>query len=244
MNIAILDDLSSDREKAASCLLTYFSIHPIIDTVHICEFESGEAFLKDYNPGAYQFIIIDYYMNGMSGLDTAVKIRARDDSAILIFITTSRDYAIDGYRVKASGYLLKPFSYADLEELMLLVDMKKIRDEQIIEIDTGNGHVKVLLNDIIYCDITGHYTQIHTQNMGLLRFRMAFSTLAGLLSPYKNFLPCYRGCIINMKKVIRIEELSFCMENGGRIPFRKKEQALLMKQYTDFLFEKVRKSQN
>lgn len=242
MNIAILDDMASDRKKAVSLLRTYFSRHPIMDSVTISEFESGEDFLKNFIPNIFQFIFIDYYMAGISGLLTAEKIRETDKNAVIIFITSSRDYAIDGYKVKASGYLLKPFEYHDMEEIMDLIDLKEIRDGQFIELETGGASVRILLNDIIYCDVAGHYVQVHTERMGLQRFRMTFLNLTVLLNPYKNFLPCYRGCIINMMKVKKIQELSFCMDNGERIPFRKKEQTLLMRSYSDFLFERVRGS--
>lgn len=243
MNLAILDDVASDRKKAASCLRAYFLKHPILDPVIISEFESGEDFLKTFVPNTFQFIFIDYYMAGISGLLTAAKIRETDKNVILIFITSSQDYAIDGYKVKASGYLLKPFEYYDMEEIMDLIDIKEIRDGQFIELEAGGASARILLNDIIYCDIAGHYVQIHTERIGLQRFRMTFLNLTHLLNPYKNFLPCYRGCIINMMKVKKIEALSFCMDNGERIPFRKKEQTLLMKSYSDFLFEKVRGAQ-
>lgn len=240
MYIAILDDAAADRKKAEACLHTYFSNHPVIDPVIISEFKSAEDFLKSFVPDIYQFIFIDYYMAGMSGLEAARKIRETDKNAILIFITSSQDYAADGYKVKASGYLLKPFTYCDIEEIMDLIDIKEIRDRQFIELEAGSYPVRILLNDIIYCDIAGHYVQIHTEGMGLQKFRMTFLSLTRLLSPYKSFLPCYKGCIINMKRVNKVEELSFCMDNGERIPFRKKEQTLLMKHYSDFLFDKVR----
>lgn len=241
MNIAILDDLASDRSMASSCLLTYFSKHAAQGPVTIKEYESGEAFLKTFTAGFFQFIFLDYYMDGISGMETARQIRSTDQNVILIFITTSRDYAIDGYKVKASGYLVKPFQECELEEILDLIDINRLRDEEFIELDMGSKPVKLLLHDIIYCDITGHYVQVHTQNMGVFKLRMSFSRLTKLLSAYDNFLPCYRGCIINLGKVQKLDQLNFLMENGERIPFRKKEQALVTEQYTDFLFEKVRK---
>lgn len=243
VKIAIIDDIQSDRAMAAGYLQTFFSKYPNMNPITIYEFDSGEIFMENFIPNSFCFIFIDYYMNGISGIETARRIRQIDDNVILIFITLSRDYAIDGYKVKASGYLLKPYEYNDLEEILLLIDIKKLRDKQFIEIDTGNRIVRILLNEIIYCDISGHYVQIHTHNAGLLKFRMTFSQLTLLLHPYKRFLSCYRGCIINMKRVDRIENLNFFMDNGEQVPFCKKEQTSVMKLYYDYLFEEVRESQ-
>lgn len=244
MNIAILDDIQADRDKASFCLHAYFTRHPAIGTVHFQEFVSGEAFLQAFAPGLFQCILIDYYMDGISGMETARQIRKYDDKAILIFITTSHDYAIEGYKVKASGYLTKPFDYDALEEIMTLIDMNKIRDNEFIELDTGNRTVRILLNDIIYCDIAGHYVQVYTESAGLRKFRMSFFQLTEMLRPFDEFLPCYRGCIVNMNKITKIDQCDFLMDNGVRIPFRKKEQGLVTATYTDFLFDKVRRTQH
>lgn len=244
LNIAILDDAAADRDKASSCLLNYFSSHPAISGVSIYEFESGEAFLQAFTPRFYQFILIDCYMDGISGLETAKLIRKSDKHAILIFITASRDYAIDGYKVQASGYLTKPFTYDALEEIMTLIDINKLRDEEFIQLDAGSCPVRILLHDIIYCDIAGHYVQVHTRSTEVLRFRMAFAKLSSMLKPFEHFLFCYRGCIVNMNHIFRVEQLDFIMANGDRIPFRKKDQALIMAAYTEFLFKKVRGSQH
>lgn len=243
MNIAIIDDLKTDRMKISDCLCTFFSHLDINVSSVVTEFVSGEAFLETFEKSIFQLILIDYYMDGISGMETARSIREKDTEVVLIFITASSDYAVDGYRVRASGYLVKPFSYDNFEETMKLIDIKKMIDRQFIQLDAGSGQVRVLLNDIIYCDIDRHYVCIHAHRMGVLKFRMTFQKLTDLLLPFNQFLACYRGCIINMARVKKMEELNFCMNNGERIPFRKKEQAILKKIYTDYLFEKVRESQ-
>lgn len=243
MNIAIIDDVDYDIKKLSEYLSMYFSDKCVNIPLHLSVYNSGIDFLENYERNSYDFIFIDYYMDHMTGMDLAKEIRKINTSVILIFVTASRDYAIDSYLVRASGYLVKPFDYNDLSSVLSLLNLREIKQKQFIELLNGEQKIKIILKDIVYCDIYGHYTQIHTKSMGLKRFRTPFWTLSDLFKPYPQFLLCYRGCIINMDHVVKMEDLNFYMTSGERIPFRKKENAQLLKAYSDFLFEKVREGE-
>lgn len=240
MNIAIIDDSVIDQKITSDYLHTYFSLHftDIPYSIHL--YLSGADFLDSFTRHSYDLIFIDYYMDTLSGLETAKMIRSTDTQVLLFFTTFSCDHAIECYKVKASGYLVKPFSYDDFAELITLNDIEQFRERQFIEVMNGMDKVKILIRDIIYCDISGHYTQIHTKDNGIKRIRMTFSRLLQLLVPYPEFFSCYRGCVINMNHIIRIDDLNFLMHGGERIPFRKKDQAMIMDTYSEFLFDKVR----
>lgn len=240
MNIAIVDDMREDIEIITNHLNVYFSNHCVNMPLSIHTFQSGEELLCDFNKNTFDFIFIDCYMNGMSGLDTAYAIRKLDLSVYIIFTTASRDYAVDSYKIRASGYLVKPITYNDFSETISLIDLKKLNAQYFIQVKNGYDHIKIPLSDIIYCDITGHYVQIYTMNLGIQRSRMTFNDLAGLLTPYKEFLVCYRGCIINMNYIDHIEDLTFVMNNKARIPIPRKQHAQTIKAYSEFLFDKVR----
>ena len=110
MKIAIIDDLLECRNEIHVCLRRFFSEHYDDGSPCVTEFSSGEDFLSSFQKAAYDLIFIDQYMQGRSGIDTARQIRQRDNFVTLVFITTSRDHAIESYQVRAGGYVLKPFS--------------------------------------------------------------------------------------------------------------------------------------
>lgn len=240
MKIALIDDSASDRCVIASFLNTFFSEAYSNIPLFIEQYESGEDFLSTFSRNSFDIIFIDYYMKTLSGLETANRIRQVDMSVSLIFVSVSKDYALDGYLVKASGYLLKPITYEMLAKTLRLLDLEKLKKHQYIEFINGNEYVQILINDIIYCEIFGHYSHIYTQNRGVQRVRTAFSTLTEKLSPYPEFLQCFRGCLVNMAQIIRIENGAFVMTNNARIPFRRTGQNAPLKVYSAFLFEKMR----
>lgn len=240
MKIAVIDDKFDDAFIVIKQLKIYFKANYPNLSYQIFPFQKEEVFLDHFSRNAYDLIFIDFYLSNSTGLEIARQIRTVDSSVILIFVTTTRDFAVECYKVKAAGYLVKPLVYDDFFEIMSLIDCKKLKEKQYIEIINGYEKVRVLLRDIIYCDVTGHYVQIHTKQDEPQKTRAAFSYLTEMLAPYPEFLLCYRGCIINLNHVAKVTDLTFLMTNGERIPFRKKERAEILKVYSDFLFEKAR----
>lgn len=239
MKIAIIDDLVECRNDIQSCLHRFFSKHYVEESIHIEEFISGEDFLSIFSKDSYDIIFIDQYMDGLSGIDTAKKIRMSDTFVSLIFITTSRDHAIDSYQVRANGYLLKPFSYEDFEQTLLLLNMARLRNARYICVQDE----KILLREILWCDVSGHYTQIHTLQYGILRYRTPFTTVTDMLLCYPQFLSCYKGCIVNLDHVEQIEDLAFLLETGERVLFSKRDRNNIEKKYHRYLFHKAREEE-
>ena len=239
MKVAIIDDLVECRNDIRSCLRQFFSQHYAQESYHIEEFISGEEFLSVFKKDSYDLIFIDQYMNGLSGMEFARQIRMEDDLVSLVFITTSKDHAIDSYQVRAGGYLLKPFSYEDFDQTLLLLDMTRLRNARYICVQDEN----ILLREILWCDIDGHYMQIHTLQHGDLRYRIPFTKIADILKEYPQFLTCYKGCIINLERVERMEELAFLMETGDRVLFSKRDRKSIENGYHNYLFHKAREEE-
>lgn len=236
MKTAIIDDLTACREKIRDCLYRYLNETYAGETPVIECFSGGEEFLSRFTPGAYDIIFLDQYMNGLSGLDTANRIREQDPLTALIFVTASRDYAVDSYGVRACGYLVKPYDYEEFRRTISLAGLEKIRSSRFIRLEDK----KILLRDILWCGRSNHYVEIHTNQCGLLRFRLAFASLTGLLVPYPQFLTCYKGCIVNLDHVECMDGLSFKLDTGETVPFAIRDRKQIEAQYYAYRFQRER----
>lgn len=97
-------------------------------------------------------VFIDVEMPGMTGLEIASRIQEMYEEADLIFTTAHAKYAIDAFRVHASGYLLKPVNERELdEEIERIVKRKKALRSPLIETketketageENGRAHIK------------------------------------------------------------------------------------------------------
>lgn len=107
MKIAIVDDLKLDAEQLSHLILSYMKEHRI-PTAAPEIFPNGETFLASFTVGSFDIVFLDIYMDGLSGMETAQKLRTLDASCRIVFVTTSPDFAVDSYDVNAAFYLLKP----------------------------------------------------------------------------------------------------------------------------------------
>lgn len=125
-------------------------------------FSDGEDFMADYQ-NQYDLIFLDIHMKHMNGMDTAKNIRRLDPFVMLIFITNLPDYAIEGYSVNASGYLLKPLGYNDFKTALLRA-LEKIRQhrKRFIQTKTTNGIIKIDIAEITYIETNSHKVILHT----------------------------------------------------------------------------------
>ena len=96
--------------------------------------------------------------------------------------------------------------------------------------------VRVLLDDIIYCDYENYYIRIQQRYDGA---PLQFRELSKLLIGYAQFQCCYRNIIINMDQVQEMEHADFLMSNGERIPMRRQERLEIRQKYADYIFEKT-----
>lgn len=236
MNIAIIEDSGQELSLLERCLQSYLSsrqVYRVIDT-----YTSGEAFLENWPSKSYDLIFLDILMEGISGIEVARKIRETDSECLLIFISSSKEYALQGFGVRAFDYLLKPLSEERFQKTMDLCQNELAKHIRYIEVKESRTLVKIPLNEIIYTDYYNHYIQIHTAAR-LIRSYQQFDVFSPLLLCYPQFLCCYRNCIVNMDHVDSVDKHDFVMENGERVPITRGNRNSIYQQYADYQFLKI-----
>lgn len=236
MNIAIIEDSGQELSLLERCLQSYLSsrqVYRVIDT-----YTSGEAFLENWPSKSYDLVFLDILMEGISGIEVARKIRENDSECLLIFISSSKEYALQGFEVRAFDYLLKPLSEERFQKTMDLCQNELAKHIRYIEVKESRTLVKIPLNEIIYTDYYNHYIQIHTAAR-LIRSYQQFDVFSPLLLCYPQFLCCYRNCIVNMDHVDSVDKHDFVMENGERVPITRGNRNSIYQQYADYQFLKI-----
>ena len=236
MNIAIIEDSGQELSLLERCLQSYLSsrqVYRVIDT-----YTSGEAFLENWPSKSYDLVFLDILMEGISGIEVARKIRETDSECLLIFISSSKEYALQGFEVRAFDYLLKPLSEERFQKTMDLCQNELAKHIRYIEVKESRTLVKIPLNEIIYTDYYNHYIQIHTAAR-LIRSYQQFDVFSPLLLCYPQFLCCYRNCIVNMDHVDSVDKHDFVMKNGERVPITRGNRNSIYQQYADYQFLKI-----
>ena len=246
MNIAVCEDSLEDRDALCYLLERYF--RSISCTARITTYESGESFLRSWDARSLEqksedvkIAFLDVYMPGMSGIEVARKIRETDDDMAIIFTTSSKDYAVEGFSVQALHYLIKPIIYPQVENVLNRCVKQFSGSLAYIEVLSDRIAVKILLKDIMYIEIFDHACLIHTESETIKCYRSLDEIerqLAGMEA--RMFLRTHRSFIVNMRYINDTADSDFLLKDGTAVPIRKKDKLAVNQAYRDYLFSLLR----
>lgn len=241
MEIAVTDDLQQEIASLKSVLMEYAAMHGITFSVH--EFHSGEEFLQDYAPFSYTIIFLDIYMDGMTGIETAEKLRQMNDDTLIIFLTTSSDHRADAFSIHAYDYLEKPIRKDKLFRVM--DDILKNRTTlyaKVLSFSVNRKDYLLPYPDIISV-VTGdhNYLEIRDRHGNVFSPRMTFSTIAELLKQDSRFLQINRNILINMDHVADFQGGICCMKGGISFPVYTKKSKEVEQKWQNYMFSRIRK---
>ena len=198
-------------------------------------FEDGLKFIGTYKP-VYDIVFMDIVMPGINGIETAKKLRVVDGSVVLVFITNMAQYAINGYEVDATDFLLKPVSYftfaLKLSKIMRLLGRRKDADYAI---KTADGDVRVRVSDIYYIESVKHYVIFHTSG-GDYRMRMSMTEAEAFFEP-KSFSRCSTSYLVNLAhiKTVKRDDVIVACENDVALPLSRTKKQSFMEAFTVYL---------
>ena len=201
MRVAIVDDEAEVRKELSDYLHRFQEESGV--ELEAVPFASADAFLAGYTMG-WNIIIFDIDMPGINGMDAARRIRETDRAVTIMFMTNLAQYAIAGYEVDASDYILKPIDYYDFSmKFHRTVEKAAHKIEHVIQIKTAEGIRRVHVTKILYVEVLSNYLHIHTEDGRTYVTRGNMQTAAGILSKYA-FVRCHRSYMVNLRHVERV----------------------------------------
>ena len=237
MTIALVDDSSADRDRLKQILNQYAAIHRL-DLDCQC-FASGEALLAAYQPFQYTLIFLDIYMDGMTGIETAERLRAVDDDVLLIFLTTSEAHRPSAFSLFASAYLVKPCGEETVFRTMdHLLRLKTEQDGRFVFSYDRQEH-SLRFAELVSLVTQGNYLQITSRDGTVYRTRMTASAAEQVLD--ERFLVLMKGVIVNQDYVSQIAEGACQLHGGAVLPVNLKRQKELQQKLLNYKFAKIRR---
>ena len=121
-------------------------------TADLFEYENGEIFLAAAKERPFTAAFLDIYMNGANGIEIARELRMSDSDCFLIFTTTSTDHALEGFRVRALHYLVKPYNEKEISTLLDEI-LSRIPDSgKYIDVKVNGSNIQIPFKNIIYAE--------------------------------------------------------------------------------------------
>ena len=237
LRIAITDDLNSEREKLSSAIIAPFS-KVGLNVGNIDEYTSGEELLRQFSAGRYDLIFLDIYMGGMSGIETAKRIRALDKNVMLVFVTTSNEFASESYDLNACYYLCKPFQADKVKAMLDRIGSDEIDRMRSVKLPDGQN---VILRNVIYIDCASHIVTIHCTDGESIVSRNSFAEIESIFCSHSYFYTSTKGVIVNFYEIAQQKSDLFIMSDGTHIPISRRKSRETLDAFAQFRFSDLRK---
>jgi len=116
MRIAICDDNEGDRGRIAEALAGYLSNRRL--SVEVVSYDHPDRLLEAVRKGDFDIYLLDILMPMVNGIATVRELRGMKGKVPVVFFSTSRDYALEAFGVKAVDYVLKPWTEVRFAEAL------------------------------------------------------------------------------------------------------------------------------
>lgn len=209
LNCAIVDD----EPLALSLLESYVNKTPFLDLTG--KYSSAMQAMKELPDMKVNLLFLDIQMPELNGLEFS---RMVDPQTRIVFTTAFGQYAIDGYRVNALDYLLKPISYPDFlqaanKALQWFDLVQKPEEKESIYVKSDYKLVQIELKKILYIEGLKDYIKIYLEDSPKpILSLMSMKSMEELL-PANRFMRVHRSYIVQKEKIRIIDR--------GRIVFDK-----------------------
>ena len=219
-----------DEPLALKKLVTYIKKIPYLELVAQCR--SAVEAQRVIDGEDIEAVFCDINMPDLNGLDFA-KSLGQDHSRgpIVVFTTAYAEYAIEGYKANAVGYLLKPYSFDEFEAAAVKVrDISEIRQQAMTEVTTEVDDdgvifvksdykiVRIDIEHIRYIEAMSEYLRISCDDKDkpvivLLSMKRIEEHL-----PSSMFMRVHRSFIINLNKIVEVKKNHVVLEGGASMP--------------------------
>ena len=237
IHIAICDDSKQERQILAALFKRYQELHATPLQIHI--FQNGFSLLDAIDQGKrFDIMILDILMPGENGIEIARNIRASGTDTEIIFLTSSPEYAVDSYEVKAQNYLLKPVTeekfFASIDSILAELDEKDIAS--FIIYTTEKQYSRIRVSSLVYGEVTHRTITLHLADQTMISAVMTFTEFQDILKAYPDFIYPHRSYAVNMHYIQYVTKSDIILTDGQKIPLSRNNYTKISEQFLNFAY--------
>ncbi|WP_291579032.1 LytR/AlgR family response regulator transcription factor [Clostridium sp. UBA6640] len=197
---------------------------------NILSFNSGEELLHKLSKNSsslkvsdIDIFLLDIEMSGLNGMELGYKIREVNKTAIIIYITGFKDYALNAFEIRSFNYIIKPISYEKfysvISEAMEIVSLKIEKSKELV-IDNKDKVHRIRYDDIYYFEKYLRKVRVITKQE-TIEYYASLKELKKVLD-MDYFVQCHQSFIINKSKLTSYKSQSvYIADLGIDIPVSK-----------------------
>ena len=220
-----------DEPMALRQIKSYIERTEQLELVAVCR--SAREAQEVLKSAEADLLFVDINMPDMNGIDF---VRSIDTGHFIVFTTAHPEFALEGFKLNAIDYLLKPFSYEEFmkasQKVISLVDLverchaaesaiaqneAEASDKEVISVKADYKTQLVKVADIVYLESAGEYVRLHladgTKLVTLFRLKNMENTLHS-----SQFMRVHRSYIVNLNHISGYTKGRIFLSNEDYIP--------------------------
>lgn len=244
-----------DEPLALRQLAAYIAKTPYLELCGSCSNAlAAQQFLTKHS---VDLIFTDINMPDLNGVEF---IRTLPSRPMVIFTTAYSEYAIDGFRLDAVDYLLKPFSFADFSRAATKAcalyelrhgsshqpttvptpptpDPASNKDKEYLSVKADYKVSLVKISDIVYLESEGEYVRIHLADHSTITTLYRLKNMESTL-PADSFMRVHRSYIVNLKRIRSYVKGRIFLDDTEEVPIGENYRESFQK-YIDSTFHNL-----
>lgn len=237
--VALCDDERTELDKVQNMLEVYCKEHSGTDLL-IERFESVRKLLSAVREEGYlpDLVLMDIYMPEKSGMEAARDLRDMGNESRILFLTSSKEHALEAFDVDAAQYLVKPIEQEKFFSVLnrLLSAIAKEREKYLLFRIDGRLR-RVALRDIVFCEAQGKSQCLFLANGAQPMVHMTMKELSSMLAPYREFVRVGAAYIVNLGYIDSLNARELSLNTGRKIYLPRGTYQSLKKQYLQYYCE-------
>lgn len=245
MKVVVCDDSMEDLEKIRGLLTKYIETNKTIPLEAEYYIRSAELYHQIQKKERGDIYILDMIMSGKTGIDIGALIRSTDERSVIIYVTSSDDFAFEAYNVHAVRYLLKPVRDELFAEALdyAVAELSKTKRDTVYTVKTRTGLVSIPYSRIEYIENYSRTLNICLTDQKTVQsifIRKSFDEEIRQIVENGGFVQVHKSFLVNLCHVERLASGNVLMKSGANIPVSKTRTADVKKEYLKFVSEQYR----
>ncbi len=233
LKIAICDDDFAFSEQTAEMISRWGQESENV----ICKiFTNGDELIGVHEVSPFDIIFLDIIMPMINGIETAREIRAEDKNTKIVFLTSSSEFAVESYTVKANDYLLKPVLEEALFRCLDEFEKEINKNSRTMTVKSIYTVQKLVIDDIVYIEAQNKHVVFTMFDGTKIETTEPLHIWKEKLTLENGFFKCHRSYIVNINHIDTYTSKEIKMHSGDVIPIARSCQKAFESAYFAVLF--------
>ncbi len=234
MKIAVCDDDSQELERISALIDTYKRESKVPLTYKT--FRSATELISSMGSSDYDILLLDILMPGINGMQAAHEIRAFDAGVKIAFLTSSPEFAVESYAVKAYDYILKPVSKDKLFSILDAVIAEELKPLEGLTVKTQSGITRILFSRLAFVEIMNKKLYFHLADGSVREVSASLASFEEDLLARAEFVKVHRSYIVNLWQVGELGSKELITHAGKTVPISRLLYGKVREAYMRHLF--------